>query len=111
MVRASASSHVADAADTTQLIGAGTFVTPNDGFDEANGVVGGTDLDGSGSDEVELEFCVQFRSTDLSGGDTVDLRVVESDGTAFDTYTQVPRWTVPGGAPADPHPPAVLVAL
>lgn len=111
VIRASASTHVTDAADTTQLIGVGSFVSPNDGFDEADGAVGGAALDGAGNDEVELEFCIQARSADVSGGDTVDLRLVESDGTAFDTYTEIPRWTIAGGAPADPHPPAVLIGL
>jgi hypothetical protein len=59
VVRAWASPNVADAANTTQQVGSGTFVTPNAGFDEVNGQAGGISLDFSGSDEVEVEYSVQ----------------------------------------------------
>ena len=101
VVRSFASSYVADAADTVQLIGSGAHVEPNDGFDEANGESGGADLDGSGSDEVELEFCLQIRSADVSNGQTLQLRIVEGDATVLGTYTNTPTITVieAGGAP------------
>ena len=56
-------------------MGSGTFVTPNAGFDEVNGLAGGASLDFSGSDEVEVEYSVQIRSVDVSNDDTIQLRV------------------------------------
>ena len=50
----------ASGADTTQQLGSGTFISPNAGFDEADGQVGGSSLDVAGSDEVELEFSLQW---------------------------------------------------
>jgi hypothetical protein len=91
VVRAWASPNVTDGIDTTQQVGSGTFVTPNAGFDEVNGQSGGTSLDFSGSDEVELEFCVQIRSVDVSNDDTIQLRV-----KGLTTYTNTPTATVSG---------------
>ena len=84
VVRAWASPNVADGADTTQQVGSGTFVTPNAGFDEVNGLAGGTSLDFSGSDEVEVEYCVQIRSAVVSDTDTIQLRV-----KGLDSYTKI----------------------
>jgi hypothetical protein len=91
VVRAWASPNVADSTDTTQQVGSGTYVTPNAGFDEANGQAGGASLDFSGSDEVELEFCLQIRSADVSNDDTIELRV-----KGLTTYTNSPTITVSG---------------
>ena len=89
VARATATTEVADGADTTQILGAGTFVTPNSGFDEADGEVGsGTDMDFAGSDEVELEFCVQLRSADVDAAEVVQFRIVEADATVLGTYTE-----------------------
>ncbi len=89
VVRATASPNVADGADTTQQIGAGTFVTPNAGFDEANGQAGGTTLDFSGNDEVEVEYCLQIRSADVAHNDSIQLRV-----KGLNVYTNTPTITV-----------------
>ena len=91
VVRATASPNVADGANTTQQIGSGTFVSPNAGFDEVNGLAGGTSLDFSGSDEVEVEFSVQIRSVDVANDDTIQLRI-----EGLDTYTNTPTVTVSG---------------
>jgi hypothetical protein len=91
VVRAWASTYVVDQTDTTQQVGAGTFVTPNAGFDEVDGLAGGTSLDFSGSDEVEVEYCVQIRSTDVANDDTIQLRV-----KGLDAYTSTPTATVSG---------------
>jgi hypothetical protein len=91
VVRSWASPNVADGADTTQQIGSGTFVAPNAGFDEANGQAGGSALDFSGSDEVELEFCLQIQSSDVTNDDTIQLRV-----KGLDSYTNTPTITVQG---------------
>ena len=88
-VRAKASPNVADGADTTQQVGSGSFVTPNAGFDEANGQAGGASLDFSGSDEVEVAYCVQIRSADVTHNDTIQLRV-----KGLNTYTNTPTITV-----------------
>lgn len=93
VVRSSASSSVADGADTTQQVGSGTFVSPNSGFDEVDGVCGGAALDFAGDDEVEVEFCVQIRSADVNNSDTIQLRVTYNTGTAL-TYSQTPTVTV-----------------
>ena len=91
VVRAWLSPNVADGADTTQQVGSGTFVTPNAGFDEVNGLAGGTALDFSGSDEVEVEYSVQIRSADVANDDTIQLRV-----KGLTTYTNTPSVTVTG---------------
>jgi len=91
VVRVTASPNVADGTDTTQQVGSGSFVTPNAGFDEVNGQAGGTSLDFSGSDEVELEYCVQIRSVDVANDDTIQLRV-----KGLDAYTSTPTATVNG---------------
>lgn len=89
VVRASASPNVTDGADCTQQIGSGTFITNNDGFDEVDGASGGANLDFAGSDEVEVEFCVQIRSADVANNDTVQLRIAGAD-----TWTNTPSITV-----------------
>ena len=89
VVRAWASPNVADGADTTQQIGSGTPVgANNDAFDEVDGLAGSTNLDFSGSDEVELEYCVQIRSADVVADDTIQLRVKN-----LDSYTSTPTIT------------------
>lgn len=97
-VRSSASSNVVDGADTTeQLSGPGTFITNNDGFDEANGLAGGTVLDFTTTvnQEVELEYCCQVRGVDVSNGDSIQLRLVKEADVLLDTYTNTPTLTVP----------------
>ncbi|MGD8764382.1 MAG: DUF2341 domain-containing protein, partial [Desulfobacteraceae bacterium] len=94
VIRAWASPNVADGADATQQVGSGTFVTPNAGFDEVDGQAGGTSLDFSGSDEVEVAYCVQIRSADVSASDTIQLRV---KGLA--SYTNTPTITASSGTP------------
>jgi len=99
--RSSASANVTDGLDTTeQMAGTGPFVTPNGGFDEVDGLAGGTALDYTTTinQDVELEFCCQLRAADTQTGDTVQLRVVQSSGTPFTTYTATPTLTIPAGA-------------
>jgi hypothetical protein len=91
VVKAAATANVTDAVDTTQQLGSGTFVTPNASFDEADGLVGGASLDFTGSDEMEAEFSLQIVGTDVSNGDTIQLRV-----KGLDTYTNTPTVTVTG---------------
>ncbi|MGD9034531.1 MAG: DUF2341 domain-containing protein, partial [Desulfobacteraceae bacterium] len=91
VVKAAATANVTDAVDTSQQLGSGTFVTPNAGFDEADGLVGGASLDFSGNDEVEVEFSLQIVGADVSNGDTIELRV-----KGLNTYTNTPTVTVTG---------------
>lgn len=96
-VRSSASPNVTDGIDTTEQLGMpGTFVTPNAGFDEVDGVVGGSSLDFTTTvnQEVELEFCFQVRGVDTADNDTIQLRVVKEDGTVLGTYTNTPTMTI-----------------
>ena len=91
-VRSWASPNVADGADTTQQVGSGTPVgSNNDAFDEVNGLAGSTNLDFSGSDEVEVEYCVQILSAAVANDDTILLRVKN-----LDSYTSTPTITVSG---------------
>jgi hypothetical protein len=97
VVRSSASANLADAANlTTQLTGGtGTYVGAT-GFDEVNGICGGTAMDVTATGHFETEFCVQLRSADVSPGSTVTLRTINSDaGTAWGTYTVVATLTAP----------------
>ena len=64
-----------EAADTTQQLGSGTFISNNDGVDEANGQAGGMVLDFAGSDEAELEFCLKLVGEDLLNNDSIQLRI------------------------------------
>ena len=89
IARSSASSVVADGADTTaNLLGSGTYITNNDGFDDVDGLSGGANLDFTGNDEVEVEYSLQLRSADLSEGDTVQFRIA-----GLDAYNQTPTVT------------------
>jgi len=89
VVKASATVNVTDGVDTTQQLGSGSYVSTNAGFDEANGQVGAMDF--TGNDEVELEFCIQIVGSDVSNGDTIELRIL-----GLDTYTNTPTITVTG---------------
>lgn len=99
VVQASASANFADDDDTTQQIGTGTFITPNSGMDENNGLAGESgNIDFSGNDEVEVEYCCQILSADTATNDTIELRVVRGDGTVLETYTNTPSITVDAAA-------------
>lgn len=96
-IRSSLSTKLVDAENTTeQLAMAGTFLTTNAGVDEVNGLVGGANLDFSASanEEVELEFCFQVRSADVTNGDTIQLRIVKEADELLSTYTNTPTLTV-----------------
>ena len=94
-VARSIASQLVDAADTTttRRLGSGTFVTPNDGQDEGNGLAGGTDLDPGANEEWELEFSFQIIGADVSDAESITFRVLH-DGAAPDTTTQTPTITI-----------------
>jgi hypothetical protein len=92
-VKAVSSSYFSNLDDTTQQIGSGTFITDNDGFCDT-GSCGGT-ADFLGNDELETEINLQIVSTDVSDGDTIELRVEAGTGYTH-TDTQIPSITVNG---------------
>jgi len=91
--QSSLSTHFADDDNTTQQLGSGTFITPNSGMDEDNGLAGElNDIDFAGNDEVEVEYCLQLLSADVADGDTIQFRVLV-DSTAI-SATNTPTVTV-----------------
>jgi hypothetical protein len=97
VMRSSASTKLTDGENTTeQMSGPGTFITTNAGVDEVNGLAGGSALDftTTPNQEVELEYCLQLRSADVTGGDTIQLRLVEEADKALSSYTNTPSFTV-----------------
>lgn len=95
VVQSSLSGNFAEDDNTTQQIGSGTFISPNSGMDEDEGLAGeSSDIDFAGNDEVEVEYCCQILSGDVADTDTVQLRVVRGDLTVLETYTNTPTVTV-----------------
>ncbi len=95
-VKAVASGTVSDGTNTTeQLNGDQAFLTgDNYGFDGSDGLAGGgPDMDFIGAnDEVELEYCLQIVGTDVSVGESIELRVFDASSTYV--YTETPLITV-----------------
>ena len=77
---------------TTQQVGGGTFFTGAFNDDDVAGE--GNQLNFAGNDETELEFCLQIVDADVALGNTIQVRVVESDSTLLDTYSNTPTITV-----------------
>ena len=95
VVKMSASAWLTEGADCTQVLGAGAFEADNNGQED----VDGTFTTGAGwtaNEEIECEFCCQIIGGDTSGGDTVELRLIEDGGTLFFAYTNTPSLTVGG---------------
>lgn len=88
------SANYADGDDTTQQIGAGTFIANNNGMVEGDGGPASSKVpDYAGNDETEFEFCVQIVGADVADADTIELRVTRG-GTVLDSYTNTPSITV-----------------
>ncbi|MCH9046449.1 MAG: hypothetical protein IIA40_10120 [SAR324 cluster bacterium] len=101
VARSSLSPNFAEGDNTTQQLGAGTFITPNSGMDEDEGLAGeANNIDFAGNDEVEVEFCLQIRGADVVDSDTLQFRVTNA-GTLLDNYNQTPTVTVSEGAVFD----------
>jgi hypothetical protein len=78
---------------TTQVLGAGTYVAGNsEGGVDDNEDTG--NIDYAANEEAEVEFCCTIDSAQVNDGDTIAVRVYESDGTALGSYTQTPTITV-----------------
>ncbi len=85
VIRATASSEFTDDDDTTRQLSipsGGSFITPNSGMDDNDGLAGqDNDIDfvETVHDFVEVEFCFQIRSADVSDAQTVQLRIKNAD--------------------------------
>jgi hypothetical protein len=91
VVKSVLSPNFTDGVDCVQRIGAGTFITDNDGMDE-NGATGAV-ADFAGNDETEVEGCFQIVGADVANNDVIEIKVVRDDGTVLDSYTSTPSIT------------------
>lgn len=103
VVRSIATSNITDGDDTTQRITAFTHDPTNGGFDEVDGIAGDAtaDLNANGYEGL---FAFEIRSADVSGDDTIVLKIVneEAGGGDFDVYQQTnPTITVNAAAGAE----------
>lgn len=96
VVQSIATANIVDASDTTQRLGAGTFITPNAGFDEVDGIAGAVSF--VGNDETEFLYSIQIISADVTDADTIQLRAA-----GLDTYTNTGAATVDKPAAAVDH--------
>lgn len=85
------STSITDGEATTQQVGAGTFVT---GEMSEDGITAAISI-GAATNETEVEYVLQLVSTDVTFGDTIELRVTNA-GVALDIYTNTPAITLPG---------------
>lgn len=77
-------------ATTAQRIGDGTYTTgDSQGYVDAGASTGQVDF--SGSDEFEAEFCCFLITADVAHNDTIDIRTRLSGGTTFNTYSNTPQ--------------------
>ncbi len=87
------STQYTDGDETTQQLGAGTYVSgTNDGMAHSSNGGSGAAPDFAGSDECEFEQAIRLVAADLNDGDTLDWRIRESGFTVTDT--RVPRITI-----------------
>ncbi len=102
VINSVASSQYSGPVDTTQRLGSGTFLTSNSGLIESDAGPGSAlEPDFAGSDEVEFENCLQLDSTNISDGDTVEIKIT-NNGTDIATYTETP--TITASAPSGDGP-------
>jgi len=110
IVKMLASSWLTEGNDCTQVLGSGTHELDNNGQEDNDG----TFTTGTGwlaDEDIECEFCCQILSGDVSGGNTVELRLIEDGGTLFTTYTNTPSLTVAANINVTPSEAAALAAL
>lgn len=92
-VRTFTSAYYADGDDVPQAISGGSYVANNNGAEEAAGdFTLGVAI--AAGEHAESEVALEVVSADVANNDTLDFRIVLSDGTAFSTYSQVGRITV-----------------
>jgi len=86
-VRAADSSYLTHAADTTQQITTGTFITPNSGISET-GIAGtDNDMDFTAGSKCEAEYVIEFVETELTN-QAVRFKIGNVDTRSY-TYAQV----------------------
>lgn len=97
VVRSTASPNLADAANLTDQMtaGTGTFIGAT-GFDEADGAAGGNNLDIVASGHAQVEYCLQMRSADVADNDNVQLRITHAN---LATWSQTPSITANAPTP------------
>jgi hypothetical protein len=78
-VRAADSTHLTHAADTTQQITSGTFISPNSGISETGTAGVDNDMDFTAGSKCEAEYVVEFINADLEDADTVWFRIRNVD--------------------------------
>src|SRR4030095_10636450 len=66
-----------------------------------HGAAGGTSLDLAASGHTEVEYCVQIRALDVVTGDSIQLRVSDTQANLA-SWTQTPTITASGGAAKRP---------
>lgn len=82
---------LADDGATTQQIGSGTFVTGR--YDE-NGSASNVTFSSAATSETEMDFSIEVYPGQVATGDTIEMRVIEGDGTVLSNYAQTPTVTV-----------------
>jgi hypothetical protein len=93
-ITTNATSYFVDGDDCgVALIGANALITNNNAAEESTGTFT-LPVDFTGSADIEAELSYLLVAADLADADTIDIYVSLSDGTALDTYTEVPRITV-----------------
>ena len=106
-----ATTQYANGDTTTQVLGAGTYVSGESLGGVDDGVVSGN-VDFAGNDEGEVEFCVTIDAAQVANADTftsVELRIA---GAQLNTYTNNLTITVnEAAAPIDPIPDRVFSKL
>lgn len=109
VIQSVASANITDQNDTTQRITAFTYDPSNKGIDEVDGIAGGStaDIDTNGYEGL---FSFQIISGDVSGSDTIVLKIVNplAADADFDVYQQTnPTITVAAGATTTPKSAAM----
>ena len=103
VVRYSLSSNFAHEDDTTQQITSGDFF--HGAMYEEDETINETYFSG---ESFESEACLQIIGSDVSGGDTIQLRASDGVLGAYDTYAEIGTATVPGGVAVTPAPAAAI---
>lgn len=99
VVKAVLTAQYAGPIDTTQQIGAGTFVTTNAALIENTGAGSTTVPDMAGNDEFEAEGCFQIVGGDVSDADTIRLRL-QVDAADFNNYNSASLFDITVDKPA-----------
>ncbi len=83
-----------DGAATSQVLGGGANFFAGEYKETSAGLVTGTVTADSGQvSETEIEFCFEIVGSEVSDGDTFDLRLFVDNNAALDSYTVTARVT------------------